>query len=94
MKGILLRTTIRDRLYTKFKDEILFTKVNNRQDVFISWNNLSSITHSTLINLSTLEHDYGSQSNNIYRAQDDALDKETQSKILFQAAELLQESIR
>ncbi len=43
-----------------------------------------------------MEHDYGShsQSNNIYRAQDDALDKETQSKILFQAAELLQESIR
>ncbi|UJR36737.1 hypothetical protein I4U23_029452 [Adineta vaga] len=52
----IIRTSpIRYRLHIKFKTHVLFTKVNNRQDVFISWNDLSTIIRSALTNSSLTE---------------------------------------
>ncbi|CAF1555416.1 unnamed protein product, partial [Rotaria sordida] len=92
-EGMIRTTSIRDRLHTKFKNRILFTKVSNRQGLFISWNDLSTITQSTLTNSSTLDYNSGFQSNNIYKDQENVVDKEAQSTILFEAIELLRESI-
>jgi hypothetical protein len=93
-EGMIRTTSIRDRLHTKFKNRILFTKVNNRQGVFISWNDLSTITRSTLTNSLTLDYSCSFQSNNIYKDPENVPDNESQSKILFQAIELLRDSIR
>jgi len=93
-EGIIRTTSIRDRLHTKFKDRILFTKLNNRQGVFISWNNLSTITRSILTNSSSLDCSRASQAKTIYKDVLNWVDKEAQSKILFQAIQLLRESLR
>ncbi|CAF1463132.1 unnamed protein product [Rotaria sordida] len=92
-EGMIRTTSIRDRLHTKFKNRILFTKVSNRQGLFISWNDLSTITQSTLTNSSALDYNSSFQSSNIYKDQENVIDKEAQSKILFEAIELLRESI-
>ena len=48
-RGVTRTVRLRERLHRKYEKKILFTKVSNRQSVFIAWNDLSKITQSTLI---------------------------------------------
>src|SRR4051812_894899 len=50
----MLRTTsIRERLKTRFKQKILFSKLSNTQGVYCSWSNIMDITQSVLTNSAT-----------------------------------------
>lgn len=91
----MLRTqSIRDRLTNKFKDEMLFSKLNNRQGVFISWNNLSTITHSTLTNATISNADLTFNSDRIPLDPIYDNNRDVQSVDLFNAIELIRSSIR
>lgn len=94
IEGMIRTKSIRDRLQTKFEDRILFTKLNNRQGLFISWNDLSSITRATLTNSSISNDDYSIRSDYIYKDQEHLEDIKANSKLLFRVTELLRESIR
>jgi hypothetical protein len=93
-EGMVRTKSIRDRLQTKFQTRILFTKLNNRQGLFISWNDLSLITRVTLTNSSLSNDDYPIETDHIYNDQDHVENREAHSKTLFQAAELLRQCIR
>ena len=89
IEGMIRTTSLRGHLYTKFKNRVLFTKINNCQGLFISWNDLSTTLRSILINLSTLDCNFSLQSNKFYKDQRNLVDKEAQTNILFEAIELL-----
>jgi hypothetical protein len=91
-EGIIRTSSIRARLHTKFKDQILFTKINNRQGLYISWNDLTTITQSALSNSSTFDYNDSFQTNSIYRNQENVA-SQSQSQLLFQTIELLRDSI-
>jgi hypothetical protein len=91
-EGTLRTQSIRLRLNNRFKNNILFTKLNNRQGVFISWNNLTTITESILSNSSTSNCANNIRANNVYEYQKD-IDLEAQSKVLLQTIELLRKAI-
>ena len=86
-------TSVRDRLRTKFKNRILFTKLNNRQGVFISWNDLSAITESTLSDYLSSENNYNFQSNSVYNDRDNMNNEQMQAQALIQTIELLRDSM-
>lgn len=91
----MIRTqSIRDRLANKFKDKILFSKVNNRQGVFVSWNDLSTITHSALTNATISDSDSTCNSNKVYCESIEEKDLDVQSVDLFHAIETIRKSMR
>ena len=92
--SILRTTSIRDRLSTRFREKILFTKINNSQGIHICWNNMSDITQSILTNSTTLDYVNVAETSRIYKSQNAYEDKQPLCEKLLEAVELLREAMQ
>ena len=86
--GTTRTACLHERLHRKFENQILFTKVSNRQDVFLAWNDLSKITQSTLINSLISEHECNVGPKKIFKDRGNGGNQDIQEEQLLMEVKL------